>query len=153
MYSFVHEGIIYEVCILDTYNDYVRLIYKDDNCVYYITKWRVFVLKGWVFAKGNLRDVWNVDPVHILDYVETRETKRKINLETRPTEEIKKENPEWFAETKTERSEVLEIEKIESMGFKTADTNKSILELSVPTADELDSYFSSIGLEIPGGNF
>ena len=31
------------------------------------------------------------------------------------------------------------------MEFKNADTSETVMELSVPTADELDNYFSSIG--------
>ena len=131
MYSFVHEGITYQVCILDTYNDYVRLTYKDENCVYYITKWRVFVLKGYVFAKGNLRNAWQVDPVHILDYASSILPK---------------------AEPYKPQASIAEVK---SMEFKTADTKETVLELNVPTAielsvptiDELDKYFSSIGLK------
>jgi hypothetical protein len=57
-------------------------------------------------------------------------------VEERPTEEVKEENPEWFTET-----ELCEV------------SDETVMELSVPSADELDNYFSSIGLEIPGGNF
>ena len=46
---------------------------------------------------------------------------------------VKAENPEWF------------IDSIESMGFKTADTNEMVMEVSIPTINELDNYFSSIG--------
>ena len=146
MYSFVHEGVTYEVCILDTYSDYLRLTYKDKNCVYYITKLRAFVLNNFVFAKGNLRNVWSIDPVHIMDYVES-DTKPQIDMNNRRKFETSQNSV-----SKEEKPKSFDME-IEKMGFKTADNSETVLELSVPTVDELDSYFSSIGLEIPGGNF
>ena len=83
-----------------------------------------------MFAKGNLRDVWHVEPMHILDYASS----------ILPKSEPYKPQPQ---------ANFVEIEEVKSIGFKTADTEEMVLELSVPTADDLDNYFSSIGLRLP----
>lgn len=163
-YSLQYNGRNIQITTLDCVADYKmlapQLVYSE-NYVYYITKERVFVYQGKVIASGDFTyiseeydgltlDEWiikqKVKKAEIALFAEEKfydmRNRRKYTYEEKVEERpIEEENPEWF------------IDKVESMGFKTADTNETVMELSVPTADELDNYFSSIGLEIPGGNF
>ena len=166
-YSLQYNGRNIQITTLDTVEDYyklARVLIFDGTYVYYIKEKRVFVLKNIVIASGDFHyiseeydgltlDEWIIKQEEAMrvgremlygniDMKNRRKYTYEEKVEERLVEEIKKENPEWF-----------EVEKIESMGFKTADTGETVLELSIPTMDELDNYFSSIGLEIPGGNF
>lgn len=157
-YSIQYHGRNIQITVLDCVADYKmlapQLVYSEDY-VYYITKSRVFVYQGKVIASGDFTYIseeyegltlveWIIKQKakeeEIARFAEERfdiNNRRKYTyeekIEERPTEEVKKENPEWF------------IESVESMEFKTADTSETVMELSVPTADELDNYFSSIG--------
>ena len=136
MYSFIYDGMKYEVAILDTMEGYFRITERDNYCIYYVKEFGIFILKNYVIAKGNFRSLYNLsEPQWIIDYLDEINPKPT----SRPIKEVKEENPEWFPEI--ERSEI-------SMEFKTADTNETVLELSVPTIDELDNYFSSIGYNL-----
>lgn len=143
MYSFQYEGKTYYVAILNSIEDYMNIDWQDDT-IYFISQLQVFILKSYIIAKGNLRDCYTIKtPIHVIDLIdEVRnnqytkiKTERSEVLKAKPQSEVKKENPEWFIEI--ERSEI----------SKTADTSETILELSVPSAEELDNYFSSIGLK------
>ena len=161
-YSLQYNGRNIQITVLDTVEDYYKLasvLVFDGTYVYYIKEKRVFVLKDIVIASGDFHyiseeydgltlDEWitkqKLKEEEIARFVEERfdmNNRRKYTyeekIEERPIEEIKKENPEWF-----------EIEKIESIGFKATDTSETIMELSVPAADELDNYFSSIGFNL-----
>ena len=159
-YTFQYQGKNLGITILDCVADYEKLspqLVYDEDYMYYITKERVFVYQGRVIASGTFHMIQHEpEGLSVREWVRRKkeemrygkidmENRRKYTyeekVEKRPTEEVKKENPEWF------------IESVEGMEFKTADTNETVMELKVPTIDELDSYFSSIGLEIPGGNF
>ena len=176
-YSLQYNGRNIQITTLDCVADYKmlapQLVYSE-NYVYYITKERVFVYQGKVIASGDFTyiseeydgltlDEWiikqKVKKAEIALFAEEKfydmRNRRKYTYEASQSsaseeeEEEEKysteeETPEWFIES---------IEKIKSMEFKTADTGETVMEISVPTVDELDNYFSSIGLEIPGGNF
>lgn len=154
-YSLQYNGRNLQITVLDTVEDYYKLasvLVFDGNYVYYIKEKRVFVFKNIVIASGDFHYVSEeYDGLSLDEWIDKQEEAMRVGremlygnrrkytyeekIEERPIEEIKKENPEWF-----------EVEKIESMGFKNADTNETVMELKVPTIDELDSYFSSIGL-------
>lgn len=128
-YMMSYEGRDIRVIIIDTLEDFERLkpqLVLDKNYIYYIKDIRAYVYLNKVIASGDFRFVEQEDG----------------DLGPRTWFKNKKETKEVESVSK--------IDEIESMEFKTADTN---MELSVPTIDELDNYFSSIGLEIPGGNF
>ena len=163
-YTFQYQGKNLGITVLDCVADYEKLspqLAYDEDYMYYITKERVFVYLGRVIASGTFHMIQHEpEGLSIREWVKRKQVemhygtidRRKFEtsqgsvsneekVEERPIEEVKEENPEWF------------IDKVESMEFKTADTGETVMELSVPTIDELDNYFSSIGLEIPGGNF
>lgn len=156
-YTFQYQGRNLGITVLDCVADYEKLspqLAYDEDYMYYITKERIFVYQGSVIASGTFHMIQH-EPEHlrVREWVKRKQVEMRYGtidrrkyqdeekVEERPIEEVKEENPEWF------------IDKVESMEFKTADTGKTVMELSVPTIDELDNYFSSIGLEIPGGNF
>ena len=156
-YSLQYNGRNIQITTLDCVADYKMLapqLTYSENYVYYITKERVFVYQGKVIASGDFTYISEeYDGLTLVEWIKRKQIEMRYGtidrrkyqyeekVEERPIEEVKEENPEWF------------IDKVESMEFKTADTGKTVMELSVPTIDELDNYFSSIGLEIPGGNF
>ena len=167
-YSLQYNGRNVQITTLDTVDDYYKLasvLVFDGTYVYYIKERRIFVLKNIVIASGDFHyikeeydgltlDKWIAiedEAIRVgkemfygsIDMTNRREYKyeTKTEIESCSVEDIKKENPELF------------IDKVESMEFKTADTGETVMEISVPTVDELDNYFSSIGLEIPEGNF
>ena len=170
-YSIQYHGRNIQITVLDCVADYKmlapQLVYSEDY-VYYITKSRVFVYQGKVIASGDFTYIseeyegltlveWIIKQKakeeEIARFAEERfdiNNRRKYTyeekIEERPTEEVKKENPEWF---ETSHSSVSpSITEIVGMGFKNADTDEMVMELSVPTADELDDYFSSIGFNL-----
>lgn len=158
-YSLQYNGRNVQITVLDTVEDYHKLanvLVFDGTYVYYIKEKRVFVLKNIVIASGDFHyiseeydgltlDEWitkQEEAVRVgkemlydkIDMSNRRKYTYEEKVEKRPIEEVKEENPEWF-----------EIEKIESMEFKTADTGEMVMELKVPTFEELDDYFSFIG--------
>ena len=158
-YSLQYNGRNLQITILDRVEDYYKLasvLVFDGNYVYYIKEKRVFVFKNIVIASGDFHYIsQEYDGLSLDEWIDKQEEAMRVGrkmlygnidmknrrkytyeekVEERPIEEVKEENPEWF------------IERVESMEFKTADTNETVLELKVPTIDELDSYFSSIGL-------
>ena len=163
-YSLQYNGRNIQITVLDTVDDYYKLasvLVFDGTYVYYIKEKRVFVLKNIVIASGDFHYISEeYDGLTLDEWITKQEEavcigKEKlydkidmINRRKHTYEEKVKEVKEKNLESGTEHSEVPEIEKIESMGFKTADTNETVLELSVPTADELDNYFSSIGFNL-----
>lgn len=165
-YSLQYNGRNVQITVLDTIEDYYKLasvLVFDGTYVYYIKEKRVFVLKNIVIASGDFNyiseeydgltlDEWiikqKVKKAEIALFAEEKlydmSNRRKYTYEasqSSASEEEKysteEETPEWFIES---------IEKIKSMEFKTADTNETVMELSVPTIEELDNYFSSISL-------
>jgi hypothetical protein len=145
-YTFQYQGRNLGITVLDCVADYEKLspqLVYDEDYIYYITKERIFVYQGSVIASGTFHMIQHEpEGLRVREWVKRKQiemrygtidmnNRRKYQyeekVEERPIEEVKEENPEWFTET--------------------------MMELSVPSADELDSYFSSIGLEIPGGNF
>lgn len=133
-YMMSYEGRDIQITIIDTLEDFDRLkpqLVLDKNYIYYIKDIRAYVYLNRVIASGDFRFVEQEDG----DLGPRTWFKNKNKKETKEVEPVSK------------------IDEVENMEFKTADTNETVLELSVPTIDELDSYFSSIGLEIPGGNF
>ena len=131
-YSFSSDGKEYKLAVYKDFNE-LENSYQNDYTVYFLTDDRVFVLKGYVIAEGDLGGLSDVEPpMRISAY-----RRKRVKAERRE------------ASMEEVFSSVPEIEKIESMGFKNADTNKTVLELKVPTGDELDKYFSSIGLRLP----
>ena len=151
-YTFQYQGKNLGITVLDCVADYEKLspqLAYDEDYMYYITKERVFVYQGRVIASGTFHMIQHEpEGLTIREWVKRKQIEMRYGtidrrkytyeekVEKRPTEEIKKENPELFTET-----ELCEV------------SDETVLELSVPTIDELDNYFSSIGLEIPGGNF
>lgn len=162
-YSLQYNGRNIQITVLDTVEDYDKLanvLVFDGTYVYYIKEKRVFVLKNIVIASGDFHyiseeydgltlDEWitkqeeavRVGKEMLYDMSNRRKYTYEASQSSASEEEEEKysteeETPEWFIEN---------IEKIKSMGFKTADTNETVMEISVPTADELDNYFSSIG--------
>ena len=156
-YTFQYQGRNLGITVLDCVADYEKLspqLAYDEDYMYYITKERIFVYKCSVIDSGTFHMIQHEpERLRVREWVKRKQVEMRYGtidrrkyqdeekVEERPIEEVKEENPEWF------------IDKVESMEFKTADTGKTVMELSVPTIDELDNYFSSIGLEIPGGNF
>lgn len=153
-YSLQYNGRNVQITVLDTVEDYYKLasvLVFDSTYVYYITEKRVFVLKNIVIASGDFHYISEeYDGLTLDEWIDKQEEAvcigkemlyGKINMSNRRKytyeEKVEEENPMEF-----------EIEKIESMGFKTADTNETVMELKVPTIDELDSYFSSIGYDL-----
>ena len=172
-YSLQYNGRNIQITTLDTVEDYDKLanvLVFDGTYVYYIKEKRVFVLKNIVIASGDFNYISEeYDGLTLDEWITKQEEAVRVGKEMRygtidmsnrrkytyeasqnsASEEEEKysteeETPEWFIEN---------IEKIKSMKFKTADTNETVMELSIPTIDELDNYFSSIGLEVLGGNF
>lgn len=166
-YSLQYNGRNIQITVLDTVEDYDKLanvLVFDGTYVYYIKEKRVFVLKNIVIASGDFHYISEeYDGLTLDEWITKQEeavrigkeklynkidmsNRRKYTYEASQSsaseeEEEEKysteeETPEWFIES---------IEKIKSMEFKTADTN---MELSVPTIDELDNYFSSIGFNL-----
>lgn len=158
-YSLQYNGRNIQITVLDTVEDYYKLasvLVFDGTYVYYIKEKRVFVLKDIVIASGDFHYISEeYDGLTLDEWVMKREEATRIGkemlygnidmnnrrkytyeekVEERPIEEVKEENPDWF-----------EIKEIESMEFKTADTNETVMELKVPTFEELDDYFSFIG--------
>lgn len=164
-YSLQYNGRNIQITVLDTVEDYDKLanvLVFDGTYVYYIKEKRVFVLKNIVIASGDFHyiseeydgltlDEWitkqeeavRVGKEMLYDKIDMN-NRRKYTYEasqSSASEEEEKysteeETPEWFIES---------IEKIKSMEFKTADTNETVMELKVPTFEELDDYFSFIG--------
>lgn len=146
-YTFQYEGRNLGITVLDCVADYEKLspqLAYDEDYMYYITKERVFVYQGRVIASGTFHMIQHEpEGLSVREWVSIKKAemrygkidmsnRRKFEtsqssvskeekIEERPTEEIKKENPEWFTETE-------------------------LCEVSIPTIDELDNYFSSIGL-------
>ena len=164
-YSLQYNGRNVQITTLDTVEDYYKLanvLVFDGTYFYYIKEKRVFVLKNMVIASGDFHYISEeYDGLTLDEWITKQEeavrvgkemlygkidmnNRRKYTYEasqSSASEEEEKysteeETPEWFIES---------IEKIKSMEFKTADTNETVMELLVPTADELDNYFSSIG--------
>lgn len=163
-YSLQYNGRNIQITVLDTVEDYHKLanvLVFDGTYVYYIKEKRVFVLKNIVIASGDFHYVSEeYDGLTLDEWIDKQEeavcigkeilydkidmsNRRKYTYEasqSSASEEEKysteEETPEWFIES---------IEKIKSMEFKTADTNETVMELSVPTIEELDDYFSFIG--------
>ena len=168
-YSLQYNGRNIQITTLDTVDDYYRLasvLVFDGTYVYYIKEKRVFVLKNIVIASGDFTYISEeYDGLTLDEWITKQEEAvrigkeklyNKIDMSNRRKytyEEKVKEVKEKNLESGTSLCSVPEIEKIESMGFKTADTGEPVMELSIPTIDELDNYFSSIGLEALGGNF
>lgn len=165
-YSLQYNGRNIQITVLDTVEDYDKLanvLVFDGTYVYYIKEKRVFVLKNIVIASGDFHyiseeydgltlDEWitkQEEAVRIgkeklynkIDMSNRRKYTYEASQSSASEEEEEKysteeETPEWFIES---------IEKIKSMEFKTADTGETVMELSVPTIEELDDYFSFIG--------
>lgn len=164
-YSLQYNGRNIQITVLDTVEDYDKLanvLVFDGTYVYYIKEKRVFVLKNIVIASGDFHyiseeydgltlDEWitkQEEAVRIgkeklynkIDMSNRRKYTYEASQSSASEEEEKysteEETPEWFIEN---------IEKIKSMEFKTADTNETVMELKVPTFEELDDYFSFIG--------
>ena len=158
-YTFQYQGKNLGITVLDCVADYEKLspqLAYDEDYMYYITKERVFVYQGRVIASGTFHMIQHEpENLNIREWVKRKQVEMhygtidRRKFETSQGSVSNEEKPK----SGTEHSEVPKIEKIESMEFKTADTGETVMELSVPTIDELDNYFSSIGLEIPGGNF
>lgn len=128
-YMMSYEGRDIQITIIDTLEDFERLkpqLVLDKNCIYYIKDIRAYVYLNRVIASGDFRFVEQEDG----DLGPRTWFKNKNKKETKEVEPVSK------------------IDEIESMEFKTADTNETVMELSVPTADELDNYFSSIGFNL-----
>ena len=126
-----------------------QLAYSEDY-VYYIYKNKVFVYQGHVIASGDFNyvseeydgltlDEWIVKQKRKEEEI-ARFAEERFDMYNSPKRTYEKEVEEEKVETPE-----FEIENIESMEFKNADTSETVMELSVPTADELDNYFSSIG--------
>ena len=164
-YSLQYNGRNVQITVLDTVEDYDKLanvLVFDGTYVYYIKEKRVFVLKNIVIASGDFHYISEeYDGLTLDEWITKQEEAvrigkeklyNKIDMNNRrkytyeasqssASEEEEKysteeETPEWFIES---------IEKIKSMEFKTADTNETVMELKVPTFEELDDYFSFIG--------
>lgn len=130
-YMMSYEGRDIQITIIDTLEDFERLkpqLVLDKNCIYYIKDIRAYVYLNRVIASGDFRFVEQEDGD--LGPRTWFKNKNKNKKETKEVEPVSK------------------IDEIESMEFKTADTNETVMELSVPTADELDNYFSSIGFNL-----
>ena len=154
-YTFQYQGRNLEITVLDCVEDYKRLLpqlaYSEDY-IYYITKERIFVYQGRVIASGNFHSIQQeLEGLSVREWVARKQVEMRYGkidmdnrrkytyeekVEKRPIEEVKEENPEWFTET-----ELCEV------------SDETVMEINIPSADELDDYFSSIGLEIPGGDF
>lgn len=170
-YTFNSNGKEYN---LAAYKDFEELenSYQNDYTVYFLTDENVFVLGGYVIAEGDLSGLSDVEPPMRVSAYKRKSIERKIKMlndfcnttmgyESKPQPEMRyghiesnrrKYTPETeLCEVSEEKPKSfdMEIEKVESMGFKTADTGEMVMELSIPTTDELDSYFSSIGLRLP----
>ena len=153
-YTFQYQGKNLGITVLDCVADYEKLspqLAYDEDYMYYITKERVFVYQGRVIASGTFHMIQHEpEGLTIREWVKRKQIEMRYGtidrrkFETSQSSVSKEEKP---------KSSDMEIDKVESMEFKTADTGETVMELSVPTIDELDNYFSSIGLEIPGGNF
>ena len=153
-YSLQYNGRNIQITVLDTVEDYYKLasvLVFDGTYVYYIKEKRVFVLKDIVIASGDFHYISEeYDGLTLDEWIDKQEEAMRVGremlygnidmknrrkytyeekIEERPIEEIKKEIPEWFTET-----ELCEV------------SDETVLELKVPTIDELDNYFSSIGL-------
>ena len=155
-YSLQYNGRNIQITTLDTVEDYHKLanvLVFDGTYVYYIKEKRVFVLKNIVIASGDFHYISEeYDGLTLDEWIDKQEEAvrigkeklyNKIDMSNRRKytyEEKVEERP-----TEEENLEGFEIEKIESMEFKTADTGETVMELSVPTIEELDDYFSFIG--------
>lgn len=166
-YSLQYNGRNVQITVLDTVEDYDKLanvLVFDGTYVYYIKEKRVFVLKNIVIASGDFHYISEeYDGLTLDEWITKQEeavrigkeklynkidmsNRRKYTYEAELCEASEEEEeekysteeeiPEWFIES---------IEKIKSMEFKTADTNETVMELKVPTFEELDDYFSFIG--------
>ena len=162
---------------VEDYYKLANVLVFDGTYVYYIKEKRVFVLKNIVIASGDFHyvseeydgltlDEWitkqKLKEEEIARFIEERfdmsnrckfeasqssaSIEEVVSFEPKTAEEIKKENPEWFETSHGSVSP--SITEIVGMGFKNADTDEIVMELSVPTADELDNYFSSIGFNL-----
>ena len=128
-YMMNYEGRDIQITIIDALENFERLkpqLVLDKNYIYYIKDIRAYVYLNRVIASGDFKFV------------------EQENGDLGPRTWLKNKNKK---ETK-EVEPVLKIDEIESMEFKTADTNETVMELKVPTADELDNYFSSIGFNL-----
>jgi hypothetical protein len=122
-YMMSYEGRDIQITIIDTLEDFERLkpqLVLDKNYIYYIKDIRAYVYLNRVIASGDFR------------FVE----REKGDLGPRTW--FKNKNKNEIKEVKSD----LKIDEVESM-----DTNETVMELSVPTIDELDNYFSSITLD------
>ncbi len=152
-YSIHYHGRNIQITVLDCVADYKmlapQLAYSEDY-VYYIYKNKVFVYQGHVIASGDFNyvseeydgltlDEWIVKQKRKEEEI-ARFAEERFDMYNSPKRTYEKEVEEEKVETPE-----FEIENIENMEFKNADTSETVMELSVPTADELDNYFSSIG--------
>ena len=150
-YSLQYNGRNIQITTLDCVADYKmlapQLVYSE-NYVYYITKERVFVYQGKVIASGDFTYISEeYDGLTLVEWIIKQEAKEKEIARFAEEEFYMYNNPKhtYRKQVEEETPMEFEIEKIESMEFKTADTGETVMEISVPTADELDNYFSSIG--------
>lgn len=145
-YSLQYGGRNVEITIIDRLEDYMKLnnqLVFNGSYVYYIKDKRIYVLQNRVIASGDFRyikeepslltiDEWiDMEERSHIDMNHRRKYVYEEKIEKRPIEKVKEENPEWFTET-----ELCEV------------SNEMVMELSVPTVDELDDYFSSIGYNL-----
>lgn len=148
-YSLQYNGRNIQITTLDCVADYKMLapqLAYSENYVYYIIKERVFVYQGKVIASGDFTYISEeYDGLTLVEWIIKQKAKEeeiaRFAMYNNPKhtygKQVEEENPMEF-----------EIEKVESMEFKTADTGETVMELSVPTIDELDNYFSSIGFNL-----
>ena len=128
-YSFSSSGKEYKLAMYKDFNE-LKNSYQNDYTVYFLTDDRVFVLNGYVIAEGDLSGLSDVEPpMRVSAY------RRKRSGDTSWLEAV---------------SRIASMEDVVSLKEKNEPKTADIeLELSVPTGDELDSYFSSIGLRLP----
>lgn len=151
-YTFQYQGKNLGITVLDCVADYEKLspqLAYDEDYMYYITKERIFVYLGRVIASGTFHMIQHEsEGLTVWDWVKRKQVEMRygtINMENRRKFETSQSS---VSKEEKPKSSDMEIEKIESMGFKTADTNETVMELSVPTMEELDNYFSSIGYDM-----
>lgn len=168
-YSLQYNGRNIQITVLDKVEDYDKLanvLVFDGTYVYYIKEKRVFVLKNIVIASGDFHYISEeYDGLTLDEWITKQEeavrigkemlygkidmnNRRKYTYEasqSSASEEEEEEEEKYSTEEETPEWFIESIEKIKSMEFKTADTNETVMELKVPTFEELDDYFSFIG--------
>lgn len=149
-YSLQYEGRNIQITIIDNVMQYGELLPQlkyDENYVYYIKDIRAYVYKNIVIASGTFQAIQQeYNYLSVSEWLAMKERKEYIEDFDIRRNRLKSE---------TSQGSVSEIEKrpIEKVKAETPWFTETVMELSVPTIDELNNYFSSIGLEIPGGNF